>query len=164
MIESSSTPALGRPYPVRVFVADDDREMRRMIAQALRHDEHFVLEAADGAALMADLGHAFHGAAAPDGGSVVISDVRMPGRDGLAILRALNAHAWRPPVILTTAFGDPALHAEAQVLGAHAVFDKPFDLSVLRATVRALARGSRGGSGSSPWFAPAAAGSPLSAR
>ena len=154
MIESS--PAPGRPYPFRVFLADDDREMRRMIAQALRHDDHFVVEAADGAALMADLGHAFHGATAPDGGTAVISDVRMPGRDGLAILRALNGYAWRPPFIITTAFGDSALHAEAHVLGAHAVFDKPFDLGILRATVRALARAPRV-AGHATWIPPAAA-------
>ena len=129
-----------RRCPFRVFVADDDREMRRMIVQALRHDAHFVVEAPDGAALLADLGHAYHGATGPDGGSVVISDVRMPGRDGLAILRAINRHPWRPPFILISAFADPAIHAEAQVLGAHAVFEKPFDLSALRATVRDLAR------------------------
>lgn len=129
-----------RQIPFRVFVADDDREMRRMIAESLRRDGHFVLEASDGGALWLDLGHAFYGAA-PDGqGSVIVSDVRMPGHDGLEILRRMRAHPWCPPFILITAFGDPALHQEALRLGAHVVLDKPFDLSALRSAVLELSR------------------------
>lgn len=130
-----------RPHfsrPLRVFLAEDDREMRRMLATALRNDGHFVLEAQDGAALLLDLGHVF-GGPEPDGGaSVVVADIRMPGRDGLAILRSLRANSWCPPFILITAYGDRELHAEARELGAHAVFDKPFDLQVLRAKVNSF--------------------------
>lgn len=123
------------PRPLRVFLADDDREMRRMIAMALRRDGHYVLESQSGAALLLDLGHVFLGPSPDTANSVIISDVRMPDRDGLAILRSMRQYPWCPPFILITAFGDPGLHAEAQRAGAHAVFDKPFDLQVLRATV-----------------------------
>jgi two-component system, response regulator, stage 0 sporulation protein F len=128
--------------PIRVFLAEDDAEMRSMIASALRRDGHFVLEARDGPALLLELGHAYWGDLPDPTPTVVISDLRMPGRDGLTILRGLRQHAWCPAFILITGFGDEAIHREAANLGAHAVFDKPFDLDQLRAAVTRLGRGS----------------------
>lgn len=125
--------------PFRVFVADDDREMRRMIADALRRDGHFVVEAPDGAALLNDLGHAFYGEE-PDGRrSLIISDVKMPGPSGLEVLRRMRTHPWCPTVILITAFGDALAHEEAKRLGAYAMLDKPFDLARLRGLVSEVA-------------------------
>ena len=126
--------------PIRVFLAEDDVEMRLMIASALRRDGHFVLEARDGPGLLLEIGHAYWGDLPDSTPTVVISDLRMPGRDGLAILRGLREHAWCPPFILITGFGDRAIHEEAARLGAHAVFDKPFDLDELRAAVIRLGR------------------------
>jgi CheY-like chemotaxis protein len=133
--------ALDSPQlPLRVFLADDDSEMRRLIAVALRRDGHFVLESQDGAALLLDLGHAFWGDEPDLRGSVIISDLYMPARDGLAILRGIRRHAWCPPFILMTAFGDDLVHEEARRLGVHAVFDKPFELQALRLAVEQIAR------------------------
>jgi CheY-like chemotaxis protein len=126
--------------PLRVFLADDDGETRRLIALALRRDGHFVLESPDGAALLLDLGHAFWGDDPDTRGSVIISDMYMPARDGLAILRGIRRHAWCPPFILMTAFGDRLVHEEARRLGVHAVFDKPFELQALRLAVEQIAR------------------------
>ncbi len=123
---------------VRVFLAEDDAEMRRLIASALRRDGHFVLEAHDGAGLLLELGHAYWGDLPDVTPTVVISDLRMPGRDGLAILRGLRRFAWCPPFILITGFGDDSIHQEAARLGAGAVFDKPFDIDKLRAAVARL--------------------------
>jgi CheY-like chemotaxis protein len=123
-----------------VFLAEDDVEMRRMLADALRRDGHVVLEAENGAALLSDLLRAFLGKRGPRARSVVVSDVRMPGGDGLAFLRAVAQYSWCPPVILITAFGDPAVHQEALSLGAAAVLDKPFDLADLRLVVACAAR------------------------
>jgi CheY-like chemotaxis protein len=143
------------PSPLRVFLADDDKEMRRMVASALRRDGHFVLEASDGAALLLDLGHVFIGEPPEPVNSVVISDVRMPGRDGLEILRRMREFPWCPPYILITAFGDPDLHEHARKLGARAVFDKPFPLDVLRALVLSIARAESGGDPPTPPAPPA---------
>jgi two-component system response regulator (stage 0 sporulation protein F) len=112
--------------------------MRELIASALRRDGHLVLESAHGAGLLLDLGHAFFQdpADAPD--SVIISDLRMPARDGLAILHGLRRDPRCPPFILITGFGEPEVHREARRLGAHAVFDKPFDLAELRAAVNQI--------------------------
>ena len=127
------------PRTMRVFLAEDDRELRQLIATMLRNDGHFVLEAGDGHALLVDLGHAFWGHDGSPGDSVIISDMRMPERDGLAVLRGIRQESWFSHFILITGFGDPELHAEAVRLGAHAVFDKPFDLELLRDAVRGLA-------------------------
>ncbi len=140
MIIEAPPPRRTSTAPLRVFLADDDVEMRRMIAVLLRRDGHFVLEAQDGAALLLDLGHAFWGEEPDPRGSLIISDMYMPARDGLAILRGIRKHAWCPPFILMTAFGDQHVHAEARRLGAHAIFDKPFELEALRFSVDRIAR------------------------
>jgi CheY-like chemotaxis protein len=125
--------------PIRVFLAEDDVEMRRLIASTLRRDGHFVLEAQDGPGLLLEIGHAYWGDLPDPTPTVIISDLRMPGRDGLAVLDGLRRHAWCPPFILITGFGDESVHHEAARLGAQAVFDKPFDLDALRAAVVRLA-------------------------
>ena len=51
---------------------------------------------------------------------------------GLDVVAGLRRAEWITPVIIITAFGDEATHAEAQRLGAAAVFDKPFDVNDLR--------------------------------
>jgi CheY-like chemotaxis protein len=121
-----------------VFLAEDDVELRRLIATTLRRDGHFVLEAHDGAALLLEIGHAYWGESTDATPTVIVSDLRMPGTDGLSVLDRLREHAWCPPFILITAFADKAVHDRAASLGAHAVFDKPFDLDALRAAVARL--------------------------
>jgi CheY-like chemotaxis protein len=140
---------LHRPR-LRVFLAEDDGEMRRMVAAALRHDGHLVLEADTGDGLLIDVTRAFLNPGPRSVASVVISDVRMPGRDGLAVLRALRVHDWCPPIIIITAFGDAEVHEEARRLGAVAVLDKPFDLADLRIELARLADGAQRLTGTSP--------------
>jgi two-component system, response regulator, stage 0 sporulation protein F len=128
------------PLPkLRVFLAEDDPELRQMIAGALRRDGHFVLEARDGLSLLADIGHVYWQGEADPTPSLVITDVRMPERDGMSVLRGLRGQPWCPRFIIITGFGDEELHAQASALGAEAVFDKPFDLDDLRALVLRIA-------------------------
>jgi CheY-like chemotaxis protein len=123
---------------LRVFLAEDDPQLRRLIAEQLRRDGHFVLEAADGAALLSDLGHVFWGDGLDPEQNVIISDARMPGRGGLAVLHGIRQFPWCPPFILITAFADEQIRAEARRLGVYRVFDKPFDLDELRELVSGL--------------------------
>lgn len=127
--QQSRRPAL------RVFLAEDNQDLRRALATALRRDGHFVVEAQNGPALMLDLWHVFEEGVSDATASLVLTDVEMPGRDGLDILRTMREQPWCPPFILMTAHGSPELYEEAKQLGARAVFDKPFDLDVLRATI-----------------------------
>ncbi len=125
------------PEPHRIIVADDDDDMRRMLANVLRSDGYFVLEAKDGERLKTLIGAVTRAdGAAPL--ALVITDHRMPGMSGLQVLEWLRELDWLTPVILLTGFGDRKLHKEAQELGAASVFDKPFDLAALRERVREL--------------------------
>jgi two-component system, response regulator, stage 0 sporulation protein F len=139
-----SPPTPTRPHGLRIFLAEDDEQMRRLVAHSLRRHGHFVLEAGDGPGLLAHLGEAYTGASTGKTPSAIIADMRMPGCDGLSVFRGLRREPWCPPFILITAFADPRLHAEAAALGAHAVVDKPFDLEDMCAIVNRIRRGKIG--------------------
>jgi DNA-binding response OmpR family regulator len=114
-----------------IVVAEDNDDMRTLIAERLRREGYEVIEARDGREMLDLLGGqpAREGTGPPI--DLVISDVRMPGLGGLAALAGLCARDWAPPFIVITAFGDRETHAEAHRLGACAVFDKPFDFDDL---------------------------------
>ena len=115
-----------------VLLAEDDAEMRRLLASTLRRRGYRVTEAASGTELCTRLfSDVDDGEELP---AVVVSDVRMPGLTGLAALRGLRRRAWATPFVLITAWGDRLLHREAEDLGA-IVLDKPFDLDRLLAAV-----------------------------
>jgi DNA-binding response OmpR family regulator len=120
-----------------VLVADDKSEMRGLIASVLRKDGYQVDEASDGFELLAVIESLVsHTAGRRPPIGMIISDVRMPGLTGLDLLAILRCADWTTPVILITAFGDDETHAQANELGATAVFDKPFEMEELRAAVR----------------------------
>jgi len=116
------------PRPNVVVLAEDDHELRRLLASALRSDGHSVLEASDARELREHL----LGGPMPD---LVVSDVRMPGESGLDVLRWLRSTGSKVPVVMITAFGDAEAHAEAKACGAAAMFDKPFEIDDLRTAV-----------------------------
>ena len=107
--------------PSRLWVIDDDRAVRIVLAQALR-DAGYTVQAYEGArqALAA-----LDDEPAPD---LVFTDVRMPGMDGLAFLDALKARRPDLPVIVMSAYTDIASTAGAFRGGAHEFLSKPFDL------------------------------------
>ncbi len=113
----------------RVFLADDDDDMRALIRVALERDGCDVVEARDGAELIDLLGLTVeHPTAQPD---VVVTDVRMPHFSGLGVLRTLRQAQWSVPVILVTVDPGPAVQSDARQWGAVAVFRKPFDIEDL---------------------------------
>lgn len=118
----------------RVLVAEDDREMRKLILRTLRKDGFSAEGVGSGSELLHRIGTSLLSStgAPPD---LIISDIRMPGFSGLEVLSGLREADWSMPVILITAFGDEETHAEARRLGAAAVFDKPFDIDDLRTAV-----------------------------
>jgi DNA-binding response OmpR family regulator len=117
----------------RVLVAEDDAATRDLIAWSFRRDGYDVVEACDGVQLFEAIEAAVHaGGKGPPPLSLVVSDVRMPGLTGLDVLWILRAGRWRVPVILTTAFSDAEMRAEARTLGAWAILDKPFEMEDLK--------------------------------
>ncbi len=118
----------------KIFLAEDDEDMRCMLSTALRNDGYEVIEARDGAELLALLA----GAAAtplrrPD---VIVSDVIMPGYSGMGVLAALrNSAEWDVPVVLISAHRDVGMEEDAKRLGAAAFVRKPFNMDELRAAI-----------------------------
>ncbi len=114
----------------RLLLAEDDFELRELLACVLRADGHDVVEARDGNELWTMLSE--------DGRepfALVVSDVRMPGLTAFDVLSRLQRSLADTPVILITAFGDQTTHLRALRLGASRIFDKPFDCDDLRAAV-----------------------------
>jgi two-component system nitrogen regulation response regulator GlnG len=105
----------------RIWVIDDDRSVRFVLAQALRDAGYSVL-AFDGAAKALQ---ALEDEAHPD---LVFTDVRMPGMDGLSFLDALKVRHPKLPVVVMSAYTDVASTAGAFRGGAHDFLSKPFDL------------------------------------
>ena len=122
------------PTRQRILVADDDPDIRALVASVLRQGGYDVVEASNG---MEAIDHI-----APtvwtkrDGFKANVSDVCMPDLTGLDLLAALRCTKFETPVILMTAFGDEDVRAEARSLGATAVLDKPLNLDELHAAVQ----------------------------
>jgi DNA-binding response OmpR family regulator len=138
----TTTPALSR-HPLTVILAEDDADLRAMLAVGLRRDGHSVIEVPDASALVAELAFAFLSAARVRDDVLVVADLRLPGTNSLNVLRELHAQSRRPPFILLTAFGGPGVYREARELGVLAVFDKPFDFDLLRSEVKRVAAAQR---------------------
>ena len=121
----------------RIVVADDEGDIRRLIAFTLRRRGHEVFEAADGTSALETV-RGLH----PD---LAVLDVMMPGMDGLEVARALAADeaTHQLPVLIVSAGGQPAALDEGQVGGARAYLEKPFAPQDLAAHVDALLRQSR---------------------
>ena len=113
----------------RVWVVDDDRSVRFVLAAALREAGFAVTAfAAAGEAL-----EALRREAPP---ALVVTDVRMPGDSGLQLLDKLKAAHPALPVVVMSAHTDVASTAGAFRGGAHEFLSKPFDLDDAVAVVR----------------------------
>lgn len=135
----TTRPTATAPGTRRVILAEDDADMRHMLAGVLGADGWEVVEAPDGNELIDRLHEIARQPHGRDSVALILADVRMPRLDGLDVLAALRCAGWYTPVILMTAFGDDATHAEAKRLGAVEVLDKPFGMEALRALVRRVA-------------------------
>jgi len=115
----------------RVLVADDEPKLGRFVAEMLELDGHEVVRAGGGREAIARLE-----AAAFD---VVVTDLRMPDVDGIAVLRAARARVPPPEVVLMTAYGTAESAVEAMKAGAADYVTKPFSMDELRLRVKRLA-------------------------
>ena len=118
--------APGNDYPV--FLIEDDAVVRKGCAQALSIANIPVRAFADAESAFAALAGCLPGA--------VVTDVRLPGRDGLAVLREMRQRDRELPVVLVTGHGDVAMAVEAMRLGAHDFVEKPFSSDRLVSVVR----------------------------
>ena len=103
----------------KVYVIDDDPAMRDSL--------DFLLGAAGFSVRLFDSAQRFLDELASLEAGCVLTDVRMPGIDGMELLRRLNAGARKLPVIVMTGHGDIPLAVEAMKLGALDFLEKPFE-------------------------------------
>src|SRR5512140_2762821 len=101
----------------RILVADDDPGLREFITDSLELDHHTVVPAKDGreAAKLLD----------ERGFDLVLTDLKMPGLDGMALLRKVRAEQPEVEVIVMTAHGNVDNAVEAMKLGAFEFLQKP---------------------------------------
>ena len=111
-----------------VYLVDDDRGMVSSISQWLSLSGLRVRAFADPVALMKVVKHGVK--------CVVISDIRMPGIDGMELLKLIKGRDRRIPVILITGHGDIPLAVEAIKSGAHEFLSKPFSPEKLLEVVK----------------------------
>ena len=128
-----------------VLIVDDDDALRDGLAETLEDLGHRPEQAADGAAALARL--------ARGGIDAVLLDLRMPGMDGMEVLRRIRANADPPPVAVLTAVPTAGNTIEAMRLGAVDHLAKPVGRADLAAL---LARMLPGGSLPAPAPPPAA--------
>jgi DNA-binding NtrC family response regulator len=113
-----------------VLVVDDEAKLGRLLAEALEQDQHRVVTASSGAAALFCLGSEIF--------DVVITDLRMPNVDGLAVLAAAKKTPGSPEVVMMTAHGSAESAVAAMKAGAADYLIKPFSIDELRMRVRRL--------------------------
>ena len=138
------------PSPLKILIADDEANIRRILETRLAMQGHAVAAAKDGAEALE-----LFRSVVPD---VVVLDVMMPELDGFAVLERIRAQS-EVPIILLTALGDVADRITGLQLGADDYMVKPFspkELEVRIATI--LRRVGRGSATTEPRDVPAGNG------
>lgn len=113
---------------MRILVIDDEPRVADVIAQALRLEDNEVVVASSG-----EEGLRIIAQNPPD---AVFLDIRMPGMDGIQVLRAIREGHPRLPVILLSGWASQSQIEEARRLGATDVISKPVPLKNLTRALR----------------------------
>jgi len=116
---------------VLVLVVDDEPDVEALFRQQFRKDlraERFVMEFANSApAALARVASTIDQSLI-----LVLSDINMPGMNGLEMLPQVRAMRPDVPVIMITAYGDPETRRKAIESGATGLLSKPIDFALLR--------------------------------
>jgi len=116
----------------RILVAEDQTDIRDLLALNLRGAGYEVVEAADGLAALATE------TARPN--DLLVLDLMMPGMDGLEVCKVLRARGSSTPILMLTAKSTELDRVLGLELGADDYLTKPFSLAELLARVKALLR------------------------
>jgi YesN/AraC family two-component response regulator len=117
---------------IRILIVDDEKTLVYYLRQTLQ------LELPDSTIDTAYSGEEALSLLAGRSYDLILADMRMPGFDGLALIRGVRYVDPQVPIILMTGFGNTALEREAQQLGVDHYVDKPFDVAELMTTVHKL--------------------------
>jgi len=115
-----------------VYVIDDD--------EAMRDSLNFLLDSAGFGVTLFDDAQAFLDALPGLAFGCIVSDVRMPGLDGIELLKRMKARQSPFPILIMTGHGDVPLAVEAMKLGAVDFLEKPFDDDRLTSMIESAIR------------------------
>ena len=128
---ATPTAAPLRPEHPRVLVVDDEASIRDLLAKTLALAEYDVDTASDASTALSRVRTAEY--------DLLIADLRMPGMDGLTLIRQVKKIRAELPVIIITGFSSEASAIEAVNLGVAGYLRKPFRVpEVLAAAAKAL--------------------------
>jgi CheY-like chemotaxis protein len=123
---------------VSILVVDDEPDVADLFRQRFRRevrDGTYVMHFANsGEDALRQLGNGIEPQLI-----VILSDINMPGMDGLQLLRHVKAQRPEMPVMMVTAYGDDERRRRARELGAFEFLSKPVDFDHLKAQLRQLA-------------------------
>ncbi|EGK10395.1 sporulation initiation phosphotransferase F [Desmospora sp. 8437] len=111
----------------KVLVVDDQYGIRILLTEVFSRERINIFQAANGKLALEIIRKE-----KPD---LILLDMKMPGMDGLELLRQLKKEQTDAIVIMMTAYGELDMVEEATKLGARAHFTKPFDVMELRTEV-----------------------------
>lgn len=119
---------------IKILIADDDKEIVRLVAESLEDEGFEVLKAYSGKEVLACI--------MTPGLSLVLLDIMMPGEDGLSICRTIR-HAVTAPIIFLSAKDKEVDKIVGLEAGADDYITKPFGINELLARVKAHLRRDR---------------------
>src|ERR1051325_3140321 len=111
----------------RLLIVDDEPKLGRLVAEMLEIDGHTVTRVEDGRAALVELSSREF--------DVVVTDLKMPDVDGMAVLREARARPNAPDVIMMTAVGTADDAVAAMKSGAADYLTKPFAMEEVRLRV-----------------------------
>ena len=115
----------------RILIVDDDPALLRLLSLRLHYEGHVAIEAASGATALSKLDH--------ERPNLMITDLRMPGMDGLQLFEAVHRRYPLLPILMLTANGTIADAVSAMQRGVFGYITKPFEsVDLMREVNRAL--------------------------
>jgi two-component system, cell cycle response regulator CpdR len=113
----------------RLLIAEDEEAVRNSVARALALDGHDVVTREDGAAALEALTGATHGF------DLLLTDIKMPVMDGIALALAAARDQPELPIVLMTGYADQRERAHGLDALIHDVVQKPFSVAEIRSAV-----------------------------
>lgn len=116
--------------PTRLLFADDDESIRFIVNDQLTPEGFQITLAEDGDDAVKKLTENEY--------DIVLLDIKMPGKDGLDVLRYMKEHNIRPRVIMLTAIEEISTAIQAVKLGANDYITKPYTMETLLGGIRRI--------------------------
>ncbi len=112
----------------KILVVDDERSLREVLSIMLKRAGYAVTEAADGEEAISHVNSEIF--------DLVITDLRMPKADGMAVLKAVKSSSPETVVLVITAFATADSAVDAMKLGAYDYLTKPFQVDEVQLIIR----------------------------